>query len=39
MTQTMVPFNGEDAAAHEFSFTYGFRYADGLTGLWSGLTL
>ncbi len=41
MGQTMVPFNGTDAAFHDFSFTYGFRYNDGLTGLWpsSGLTL
>ena len=41
MAQTMVPFNGAVAAFHEFSFTYAFRYADGLTGLWpsSGLTL
>ncbi len=40
MGQTMV-LNGADAAFHEFSFTYAFRYNGGLTGLWpsSGLTL
>jgi hypothetical protein len=38
---TYIPFNGADAAFYEFSFTYAFRYADGLTGLWpsSGLTI
>ncbi len=40
MTQTFLPFSGTVATFYEFSFTYAFRYADGLTGIWSsGLTL
>lgn len=41
ITQHLLPFNGTTAAFHEFSFTYAFRYATGLTGTWpsSGLTL
>lgn len=30
-----VPFDGQNVAFHVFQFTYSFRYADGLTGLWS----
>lgn len=41
MQVTNVPFQGAAPAFYEFSFTYSFRYRDGLTGLWpsSGLTL
>jgi hypothetical protein len=30
-----VPFDGQNVAFHVFQFTYSFRYASGLTGLWS----
>lgn len=33
MSEVYVPFNGKDVAFYEFSFQYGFRYADGLIGL------
>lgn len=31
MNVSFVPFNGEDETFFEFSFTYAFRYHDGLT--------
>jgi hypothetical protein len=36
-----VPFDGSNVTTYEFSFQYGFRYADGLDGVWpsSGLTV
>ena len=41
MAPSYLPFNGTTAACYEFTFQYGFRYADGLTGVWpsSGLTV
>jgi hypothetical protein len=41
MDKNYVPFNGLEATFYEFSFTYSFRYREGLAGLWpsSGLTL
>jgi hypothetical protein len=41
MAVTLVPFDGTTVATHEFSFSYSFRYAAGMTGVWpsSGLTL
>lgn len=33
MAETYAPFNGTEVTCYQFDFTYGFRYADGLTGL------
>lgn len=38
ITITMLPFNGVTAAFYEFSFSYPYRYASGLTGLMSAGT-
>ncbi len=32
-SETYLPFNGTTVAVYEFSFQYGFRYHNGLTGL------
>lgn len=34
MAAAYIPFQGAQVSTYQFSFTYSFRYRDGLTGLW-----